>query len=92
MRPSEILAKHRDTIRKIILDNHATNPRVFGSVARGEDTPESDLDIIIDPTEELTYFDIGAIMAALEKQFNLKVDVATPNALPAKFREKVIKL
>ena len=91
MKPSEILAMHREAIRTIILDNHAINPRIFGSVARGEDAEGSDLDIIIEPTEQLTYFNIGAIMATLEKQFNLKVDVATPNALPEKFREKVIK-
>lgn len=90
MRPSEILEKHRPEIRQIIQDNKAKNPRVFGSVIRGEDVEESDLDIIVDPSDELTYVDIGAIMAALEKRFSLKVNIATPNALPIKFREKVI--
>lgn len=90
MRPSEILEKHRPEIRQIIQDNKAKNPRVFGSVIRGEDVEESDLDIIVDPSDELTYVDIDAIMVALEKRFSLKVDIATPNTLPIKFREKVI--
>lgn len=92
MKPSEIVRQYRQEIRQIILENHAQNPRIFGSVARGEDTESSDLDIVIDPTPVLTYFDIGAMMTEIEDRFNLKVDMATPNALPVKFREKVLSM
>ena len=47
MRPSEALAKHRNAIVEILGRYPVSNPRVFGSVARGEDTEESDLDIIV---------------------------------------------
>jgi uncharacterized protein len=44
MRPSEALAKHRDEVLRIAR-YPVSNPRIFGSTARGEDTEESDLDI-----------------------------------------------
>lgn len=48
------VAAHRDEIRAIVEANRATNPRVFGSVARGEDTPHSDLDLLVDPRPGMT--------------------------------------
>jgi predicted nucleotidyltransferase len=50
----------------------------------------SDLDILIDPTSETTLFDIGAIKHELLMLLGIPVDVLTPNALPDKFRDKVI--
>ena len=61
-----------------------------GSVVHGADTDGSDLDILIDPTEETTMFDIGAIRHELLNLLGVPVDVLTPNALPDKFRSKVI--
>jgi predicted nucleotidyltransferase len=63
---------------------------VFGSVLRGLDTDDSDLDILIDPTPETTLFDIGAIRLELRKLLGVPVDVLTPNALPDKFRALVL--
>jgi predicted nucleotidyltransferase len=45
MKPSEAIAIHREKIRRIIANFGGTNPRIFGSVARGEDTERSDLDL-----------------------------------------------
>lgn len=58
----------------------AANARVFGSVIRAEDTEDSDLDILIDPTPETTLFDIGAIRYELRKLLGVPVDLLTPNA------------
>lgn len=52
MRPSEALEQHRSEIRRVMLENRSPNPRVFGSVLRGEDTEQSDLDLLIEPTRE----------------------------------------
>jgi len=46
MRPSEALAKHRDEVLAIIARYPVTNPRIFGSVARGDDVEGSDVDIL----------------------------------------------
>lgn len=63
---------------------------MFGSVFHGDDSEDSDLDLLIDPTPETTLFDIGAIRHELLQLLGVSVDVLTPNALPEKFREVVI--
>lgn len=90
MKPSLALASHRDAIRRVVESHRACNARVFGSVIHGNDTEESDLDILIDPTPETTLFDIGAIRHELLQLLGVPVDVLTPKALPEKFRETVI--
>jgi hypothetical protein len=89
MRPSEALNLHRDRIREIVLSHRVTDPRVFGSVLHGDDTEDSDLDILVEPTSETTLFDIGAIQFELSELLPVAVDVLTPRALPEKFRQIV---
>jgi uncharacterized protein len=91
MRPSELLAQHRAAIRQIVAAHRAENPRVFGSVAHGEDTEESDLDLLVDPQEKMSLFDLGAIIAELNELLGIRVDVATPRALPERMRERVLR-
>lgn len=91
MRPSEALDRHRGAIRKIAESHRVRNVRVFGSTLRGTDREGSDLDLLVDPTEETTLFDLGAIRHELREVLGLSVDVLTPNALPEKFRQKVIE-
>ena len=58
MRSSEALTIHCDAIRgDIALRHRVTNVRVFGSVLRGEDTDDSDLDLLVEPTSETTMMD-----------------------------------
>jgi predicted nucleotidyltransferase len=90
MRPSEALNAHREDVRRIVADNHASNARVFGSTVRGEDQDGSDLDLLIDPTEETTFFDIARIQSRLEQLLGVSVDVVTPKALPESFRARVV--
>lgn len=90
MRPSEALNQHRQRIREIVSSQRATNPRVFGSVLHHEDTDVSDLDLLVDPLPQMTYFNIGAIVEELENLLKVKVDVLTPRGLPVKFREQVV--
>jgi predicted nucleotidyltransferase len=90
MKPSDALHMHRAATRRVVESHHARNARVFGSVLHGEDTDNSDLDILVDPTSETTLFDIGAIRHELSKLLGVPVDVLTPNALPDTFRASVI--
>jgi len=66
MRPSLALQTHREAIREIALRHRVRNVRVFGSVLHGEDTEDSDLDLLVDPTSETTLMDIGAIRYKLK--------------------------
>lgn len=90
MRPSTALQNHRDAIRTIALSHRVTNVRVFGSVVHGDDTEDSDLDILVEPTAETTMMDIAKIQLALAQLLPVTVDVLTPMGLPAKFRDQVI--
>jgi predicted nucleotidyltransferase len=65
--PSLALASHREGIRRVVAAHRACNPRVFGSVAHGDDTEDSDLDILIDPTPETTLMDVAAIQVELQR-------------------------
>ncbi len=90
MKPSQALAAHRSEVLEIVLAHRAVNARVFGSVALGLDTDQSDLDILVDTTADTTLFDLGAIRFKLRKLLGVPVDVLTPGALPDSFRDKVI--
>ncbi len=91
MRPSVLLAQHRTKIRQVVAAHRATNPRVFGSVAHGEDVEGSDFDLLVDPQPRMSLFDLGAIIAELSELLGIKVDVATPAALPGRMREHVLR-
>ena len=90
MKPSTALQSHRDAIRRIVESHRARNARVFGSVVHGDDTEESDLDLLIDPTADTTLMDVAAIQVELELLLGVTVDVLTPRALPDKFRVTVL--
>jgi len=91
MRPSIALQIHRNAIREIALSHRVSNVRVFGSVLHGDDTEDSDLDLLVDPTSETTLMDIGAIRYELKELLGLAVDVLTPRALSGKFRDLVLQ-
>ena len=90
MKPSTAYQHHREAIRRIVAEHHAKNPRIFGSVLHGQDTDESDLDILIDTTEETYLFDVGAIRTELTELLGVEVDVLTPGALPERWKIKVL--
>lgn len=90
MKPSIAFQNNRRAIRTIVERHNARNPRVFGSVIRGADTDGSDLDILIDTTEDTSLFDIGAIHAELTELLGVDVDVLTPDSLPERWRAEVI--
>lgn len=90
VRPSDALAAHREAVRAVVASHRGENPRVFGSAARGEDSHDSDLDLVVDPTPQMTLFDIGAIRAELIGLLGVEVDVLTPRAIPESFRGRVL--
>jgi len=91
MKPSSALKLHRSTILRVVESHQSRNPRVFGSVLRGEDDDESDLDLLVDTLPGATLFDLGAIQVELEELLGVSVDVLTPNDLPVSLREVVVR-
>lgn len=90
MRPSEVLEKNRDRIRALVMHHRLANPRVFGSVARGDDREDSDLDILVDTLEQTTLFDLGGLRHDLETLLQMRVDLATSQGLRPKVRDRVL--
>jgi len=90
MRPSEALPLHRDTIRQLVLQAGMANPRVFGSVARGEDREDSDLDILVDPAPRASLLTMVRLQSQLEVATRIKIDLRTPAELHPRFRSKVL--
>lgn len=92
MKPSQILQKRREEIRRIILAHDVVNPRVFGSVARGEDTEQSDLDVLVDPVDGKTsLITLIRLKRALESALGVKADVLTPLSINERYRDRVLK-
>jgi len=90
MRPSEALPQYRETIRQLVLQAGMSNPRVFGSVLRGEDTEGSDLDILVDPAPRASLLAMEILQTQLANVTGVKIDLRTPEELHLKFRERVL--
>ena len=90
VRPSLAFAANRHLIRQVVEAHRARNPRVFGSVPRGEDADGSDLDVLVDAAEGATLFDIAAMELALEQLLGVPVHVVSSGALQGALRERVL--
>ncbi len=91
MRPSEVLEKNRQAIREATKRFNATNPRVFGSVARGEDRPDSDLDILVDALPGSTLLTLGGLQDALEQMMlGTPIHLLPPGDFPEPIRIRVL--
>lgn len=90
IRPSIAFAAHRDRVRAVVRLHRADNPRVFGSVSRGNDTAGSDLDLLVDAGAGATLFDIVGMEIALEALLGVRVHVMTSGGLQGALRARVL--
>jgi len=88
---SELLKHKRDEILRIASRHGAHNVRVIGSVARGEETDESDIDLLVDLDSGRSLLDHAALMLELEGILERKVDVATERGLKPRVRERILR-
>ncbi len=86
IRPSDRLRAHQDEVRTLIRRNGGRNPRVFGSVARGDDNPASDIDIVVDVLPEDAWRFVSTARE-LSELLGVHVDVVTEGGLRAKHRD-----
>ena len=87
----ELLKDKREEIIRIAAQHGAYNVRVFGSVARGEASAESDIDFLIDVGVNHSRWFPGGLLADLEDLLGCKVDIVTENGLHRLIRERVLK-
>ena len=85
-----LIEEKKPEIIQILEKYKASNLRIFGSYARGEETPESDLDLLVDMEAGTSLFDRIALMQELEDLLGVQVDIAKPENLHHLIREKVM--
>jgi len=88
---TELRGDKRQDILHIVARHGATNVRVFGSVARGEAGPGSDIDLLVDVGPGRSAFFPAGLLADLEDLLGCKVDVLTENGLHWYIRDRVLK-
>lgn len=82
----EALRARRDEILALAAQYGATNVRVFGSVARGDATPDSDIDILITARSGVSVFDLVGLWLDLQDLFQRDVSLVTDDDNPRRER------
>ena len=85
------LRERREEILSIAERRGAKNVRIFGSVARGEAGPDSDIDFLVEFEIGRSLFDLGGFIADIEDLLGCKVDVVSERGLRPRFRDQVIR-
>lgn len=90
MSRKELVEDRREEINEIASQHGATSVKLFGSVARGEETENSDIDFLVTMDADATLLDQAAIIRELSECLEAEVDVVTPGSLDPAIRERVL--
>ena len=85
-----LLASRRDDVLRIAAKHGARNVRVFGSVARGEAGPDSDIDLLVELEPGRSLLDHAALWLELQELLGVKVDVVSERGLKPRIRDRVL--
>ena len=86
-----LLRENRDEIRRIAARHGAANIRLFGSAARGDARPDSDIDLLVDVVSTPSSWFPAGLILDLEDLLARKVEVVTERALHSALRERVLR-
>ena len=91
MNAKDLLLLKRDEILRLAGEHGASNVRVFGSVARGDNDDQSDIDLLVafEPTRSL--FDHAALWLALQGLLQRDVDVVSDRGIKPRIRDRVLR-
>lgn len=84
------VAAHREEILAIAAQHRTRAPRIFGSVARGEDAPGSDLDVLVDFSDDASLLDEVGLRLALQDLLDVDVDLVSTSSLRGEVRDRVL--
>jgi len=90
MKPSQALANHREKVLALAARRGASNVRVFGSVVRGTDREDSDLDLLIDIAPGMSLYAYVGLQLDIEDALGVKVDVCTEDELHPRLKSRIL--
>ena len=85
------IREHRDEILRVATVHGAGNVMLFGSMARGENTLESDVDLLVDVTGRTTPWFPGSLVADLEQLLGQRVQIVLRRSLSPLIRDAVLR-
>ncbi len=85
------LAERREEILAVARRYGAHDIRIFGSVARGDQSEGSDLDLIVRFDPDRSLFDHGGLLMDLEELLGVKVDIVSEGGMRPRFRNYVME-
>jgi predicted nucleotidyltransferase len=91
MDAEKLLKEKRQAIMALADKHGAHSVRVFGSVARGEPGPESDIDLLVKMEEGRSLLDLSALVLDLKDLLGAKVDVVSEDGLYWLLRRRILK-
>lgn len=77
-------------ILRITREYGVSNVRVFGSFARGEQKPKSDIDLLVDLPDGMTLFDLSGLKISLEDELKRKTDVISARSIKPMLRDHIL--
>ncbi len=84
----KILSEHKEALR----DRFGVRSlALFGSAVRGEDRPDSDIDLLVEFERPIGLFEFVRLQLYLEKLLGRRVDLVTPDAVRPAMRERILK-
>jgi len=89
MRIDELLRTRRHEILRIATKHGARNVRLFGSAARGDAGPASDLDFLVEMEEGRSLLDLVGLWQDLEALLGCKVDVLADGGISPYLRDRI---
>ena len=81
-----LVESRREQVMAIAARHHASRVRLFGSEARGEDRPDSDIDLLVDFDQDSSLFDLMHMARELQALFGRAVDVVSAGGLKSRDR------
>lgn len=87
----ERIQQQKKNILAIARQHGLIRLRLFGSVVRGEETPQSDIDLLVDLEPGRSMFDLGGALIQLQELLRRKVDIVTEGGLHWYLKEKIMQ-
>jgi predicted nucleotidyltransferase len=85
------LRERREEIIRIAARYGAHNVRIFGSVSRGQEHEDSDLDLLVEFEPGRSLLDQAGLMLELQELLGRRVDIGTPKGLCPPYRERILR-